>query len=195
MMKRISCLLVSLMLLVSVAIAEDIDLKALTDEQLKDLKTQIDAELALREANDTLNNDTHNSEVVLYDQDGIKLYLTGEHTIREIYDDRNMLDLTCIIVNNSSAIVSLIYRDSDCSINDWETGDVGYRANASSLSFEARPGKKAKGVICFDIYKADIKDYSEIESIEFTLHLFYNNIIHSKTIHLEPKDGNIILVE
>ena len=198
-MKRITCLFLSLMLLVSVAIAEDIDLKVLTDEQLRDLKIQIDAELALREANDTLNNDRSNSDVVLYDQDGIKVYLTREYKLRKSLIGDDLIDFNCVLINNTSYIVNLY--GTDASINDWDTNNAAFYPR-SGTEFKANPGKKIMGVVCLNLSNAGIKDYSEIESIEFILGIYFDGRDYysnkpnlSRSIRLEIINGHMMMKE
>lgn len=56
-MKRLICTLIALMMLCSIASAESVDLKSMTEDQLRELRTQIDTELAARQTEQMLDSE------------------------------------------------------------------------------------------------------------------------------------------
>lgn len=57
-MKKILCILVALLLIVPAGLAEGVDLKSMTEEELRSLRTAIDTELAVRYTASMLEKDT-----------------------------------------------------------------------------------------------------------------------------------------
>lgn len=56
-MKRLVCTLIAFMMLCSIASAESVDLKSMTEDQLRELRTQIDTELAVRQTEKMLGSE------------------------------------------------------------------------------------------------------------------------------------------
>ena len=181
-MKRIFCLLVMVMICcISFAYAADIDLSQMSDAELKELITH---------AQEELNSRTQGKDAtpVLYDDNGIKLYLTGKHDIQH-RTDAELVYFEYIVENNTSSDLEISGRDGY--VNGW---DIGY------VSFYGEPnaGKKAKDVFCVDIKPASISEYKAIEEIEFTIELYLGKSKYSlsdpsykKKITMILKDGTV----
>ncbi len=190
-MKRIICFLIAFICLPLFASAE-YDFSSMTDSELVELISNAQEELKNR-------SEGAKKEIVLYDDDGIKVYLTRNYKIRDLITKEKVIDIECIIENTSSRSVVLYVPNS--SMNDWESGSAPCYGD-SSFDFEVSPNKKAKGVICFSLKEANVKEYSEIEKIDFLLGLYFNGRSYisnppnsSKKICLEFIDGVIVLSE
>lgn len=153
MMKRmIAALLATLLLLTVCAFAEGTDFASMTDEELHALVDGARNELANRELSAT-------ADTVLVDQDGVKVYLTGENRVSS---SGTYLYLEAVVVNDSDKKVSVGVDTS--SINGWDVygGGIG----------ETNSGKKQKGEFSFSLEDADISSYEELEDLEMELYLY-----------------------
>lgn len=166
MKKLVSLLLVLILLLPVLACAEDYS--TWETEQLREAQKAIRNELLSRElvaAKDT----------VLIDQDGVKLYLTGEHDYMG-----TLLRLNCVAINNSDKKVSINVVDG-C-VNGWDVSSVGIA--------EISPGKKKKGSLMFNMNDTDVSQYEEVEELEFVLQIYdmdaWKAISKTDTIILTP---------
>ena len=154
-MKKIITLILAAILLIScTAMAETaIDFTTLTDEQLHELVDGARNELTKRELN-------MSADLVLIEQDGVTVYLTGEY---ELWGSDNVyIDFEVVVVNDSDKTVSILVDSA--SINGWDV----YGSGVSDTS----AGKKQKGTLEFLLTDADISTYEEIEDIELTLTIY-----------------------
>lgn len=88
------------------------------------------------------------------------------------------------------------------SINGWEIGFSPCYRGSNYDFFTASKDKKAKGIICFNLREANAKTYEDIEEIEFTLGIYYDELsiitdepVLNKRIKLEFKNGVIMYSE
>ena len=142
-MKRLISLILALTLLGSLALAEA-DLTTMTDDELHALVDGARRELTKREL-------VAGEKLVLIEQDGVTLYLTGAN--------RNTNDFTylgAVLVNDNDFPV-LVTAD-EFSANGWDVWCGGFD--------KTEAGKKKKGEITFKSVDAEIADLSEIEDIE-----------------------------
>lgn len=96
-MKKIALLLL-LSLALSTACAEGLDFSSMDDAQLHTIIDSARNELAMREL-------VMSENVVLFEQDGVSVYLTGEYETME-YDSENLyMLLKAVIINDSNAAV------------------------------------------------------------------------------------------
>ena len=153
MRKLISFFLVLVLLLsVSVAVSEDFDMSSMTDEQLHKILDSVRNELTKREL-------VFGEKTVIFDQDGVQVYLTGDCSVGKRYTE-----LYAVVVNNSDVPVRFeTSPDYTITVNGWDTwGDPDYLRTTS-------PGKKQKGYINFNSENAEITSFDQIEDIEITL--------------------------
>ena len=148
-MKRlISLVLVLLLMIPVIAYAEDYS--AWETEQLRETQNAIRNELLSREliaAKDT----------ILIDQDGVKLYLTGDYEFSGDY-----LRLNCVLINNTDKEISIDFEA--VSINGWEV----YGSGTGSVS----AGKKKKDTLTFNAADAEVTEYEQIEEIEIKMYIY-----------------------
>ena len=151
MKKLITIILAMAMLLPAVALADLPDVTSLSDQELKDLIEVCSAELASR---DTAKEE----ETLLFDQDGVKLYQTGEAYVYDEY-------LYVPVAIHSEKDFELSLGMENVKINGWETYSNGVFVIA---------GAKKKDKLTFKIADADISEISQIESLEFSWVVFNN---------------------
>ena len=154
MKKFITLMLICILLLGCTAIAESaVDFTAMTDDQLHQIIDGARNELTKRELN-------MSADLVLIEQDGVTVYLTGEY---ELWGSDNVyIDFEVVVVNDSDKTVSILVDAA--SINGWDV----YGSGVSDTS----AGKKQKGTLEFLLTDADISTYEEIEDIELTLTIY-----------------------
>lgn len=145
-MKRIIAFLLAalLMCLFCAAGAEGTDFAVMSDDELHALVDGARNELAKREL-------TAAEGTVLFEQEGVTVYLTGEHEVKSGY-----LDLEAVVVNDRDCTVAIAVNSA--SINGWNvfSGGIG----------ETSPGKKQKGMLSFSLEDASLSSFEEIEEIE-----------------------------
>jgi len=152
-MKRLISVILTLLMFVSCfAIAEGTDFSAMDDATLHAMINGARNELTKREMVAAEN-------IVLFEQDGVSVYLTGKHEVWG--SDSYYLDLEAVLVNDSAASVYL-YIDT-AYVNGWEVYAGGITDTAA--------GKKQKANIDFSISEAGITTYEEIEEIEVNIWL------------------------
>jgi len=180
-MKKVLCMIIAVICLSSFAYAE-FDFSSMTDSELLELISSAQTELKNR-------SDAKDKEIVLYNENDIKVYLTRNYKIRELVTKGEfVIDFECIVENNSSYDVTMKVPDS--SMNDWELGVASCYTGSGGFGISVSSNKKGKGVICFSLYKTNIRQYKDIRKIDFTLNLFLgNDYFYSKDICLEFVDG------
>lgn len=155
-MKRAFCLVLAIMLCwISSAFAAEIDLPSMSNEELRDLITRAQAELDSRSQADDVTP-------ILYEGNGIKLYLTGKYEIQH-RKDADLVYFEYIVENSSSRDLEISGKDGY--VNGWSIGYVSFYG-------EPKAGKKAKDVFCVDIKPAGISEYKDIETVEFTVEFY-----------------------
>lgn len=151
-MKKLAFLLAILLVFTS-AYAEEWDVASMDDATLHSIIDGVRNELAKRELNADENT-------VLFEQDGVTVYLTGDHRIDD-YGDSLYLCLDAVIINENEKNV-WISTDSAC-VNGWNVYADGMP--------ETNSGKKQKCEVSFLISDADISTYEEVEDVEFVFSL------------------------
>ena len=154
MKKTLSFFIALLVLLTCTAFAEAaLDYTAMTDEQLHQIIDEARNELTKREMVAAEN-------LVLFEQDGVTVYLTGAY---EPWGSDNVyLDLEAVVINDSDKTVSILI--DACSINGWDV----YSSGVSDTS----AGKKQKGQLEFLLTDAGISTYEEIEEVEIDFTIY-----------------------
>lgn len=152
MRRIVSFMLVVVLLFCCTAYSEGLDVSSMTDEQLHKIIDLAKNELLKREL-------IAQEKLIIFDQDGVQLYLTGEYKFRLPY-----MELNAVVINNSDVTVAFS-TDYKVSVNGWEVwGDPDYLGKTS-------PGKKHKGNFTIKIEDAEVGSFDEIEEIEFNLTL------------------------
>ena len=147
-MRKLIALLVTIIMLFSCsALAEDYS--SMTDDDLHSMLNSIRNELLKRDL-------VYNEKIVLFDQDDVQVYLTGDCDFRLPYTK-----LYAVVINNSTNPVRFAFaNDYKISVNGWEVwGDPDYLGTTS-------PGKKQKGYINIKMEDAEVASFEEIEEIE-----------------------------
>ena len=173
-MKKLMVLLMVFAMFVvnSACMAEGQDYSTMDDATLHEIIDSVRNELTKREM--TLAENT-----VLFETEGVTLYLTGDYEVWG--SDNYYLDLTAVVVNDSD---KTIYVAVDSAyINGWEAYGSGITDTAA--------GKKQKGTLEFLLSDADISTYEEVEDIEINFRLVdtesYDTIaeLEPVTIHIK----------
>lgn len=151
MKKLITIILAMAMLLPVVALADLPDITSLSDQELKDLIEVCSAELASR---DTAKAE----ETLLFDQDGVKLFQTGE---AYVYDEYMYIPVAI----HSEKDFELSLGMENVKLNGWDVYSSGVFVSANA---------KKKGELSFKIADADVSEISQIESLEFSWVIFNN---------------------
>lgn len=153
-MKKLALILAIVILVVfASAFAEGMDFASMSDEQLQMIIDGAQTELANRKG-DSVNDG------ILIDQDGVKVYLTGNH---EIWGNESLyLDLEVVVENNSDKTISILI--DSMSVNGWNVYGFGVS--------DTQPGKKQKGNLEFCLSEAGISTYEEVEEIEFIFTIY-----------------------
>ena len=138
------------------ASAEGLDYAAMSDEQLQAIIDAARNELSKRKL-------VLAEKTILFNQDGVSAYLTGEYEIED-YDDV-YLSLELVVINDSDKTV-WISTDS-VSVNGWNVFSYGIP--------ETTAGKKQKTDLEFCISDAEITSFEEVEEVEFVFNLVDEN--------------------
>ena len=169
MKKKVLAMAAAFALLCTPCLADDLDYASMSDEELHAVVDGARNELASREL--TMAGDT-----VLFDQDGFKVYLTGNNEISEYSP---FLRLEAIAINDTDKTVD--FRISEASVNGWDVYCGGIEVNA---------GKKKKDGLGIDLSSTDVKTMEDIEEIELKMYLYdsdaYERLTDEITITLHP---------
>ncbi|MDO5324459.1 MAG: hypothetical protein Q4G06_10590 [Clostridia bacterium] len=170
-MKRLALLLIFVLVFTTVfACAEVYNFSEMDNAQLYEILESVQAELAKRKPQSSEDADNP----VLIDQEGIYMYLTGNHEVWG-YEDSWYLDLEVVVENNSDVTVSILADGS--SINGWNVAGFGIT--------DTQSGKKQKGSIELYLTDAEISTFEEVEEIELHL-LIYNSDDWETIATVEP---------
>lgn len=149
-MKKLFVTLAVICLLAGTAAAESMDYTAMTNEELHQIINLARNELTRREL-------AAGSKILLFEQDGVSLYLTGGYEIQEWGTGKHVLKLEGIVINDSDQMIDV--RIDTVTVNGWEVyGGIIQKVDA---------GKKKKDTFEIRLYDGDIHSYEEIEDIEF----------------------------
>lgn len=147
-MKKLLSVIMVVCIIMSFAIAE-MDLSAMTDEELYQLRTRINLELAernVREENIIFEND----DILLYSMNKGSDYSDGYH-------------LKVAFVNKSDEDLGLMF--DYVIINGWQF-------TIYDMIQPVQKGMKTQDTITLDYHSAELNDKSEMESLEFGFHTF-----------------------
>ncbi len=154
-MKKVFAILLAAMLLCGTCVAEGLDYASMTDEQLHAVVDAARNELATREL-------VAGGKVLLFDQEGVQVYLTGDFTADAFATDTmRFMRAPVIVINNSEKNIN-VSIDS-MSVNGWEVNSAGF----SKIS----AGKKQKDELYFNAVETDVEAVEGIETIEITFKL------------------------
>lgn len=160
-MKRIFALILALLLIGSAAFAAVPDISGCSDDELRQL-------IDLARNRLYVNALSVEKDAVLVEQDGIKLYLTGEY-MTSFSKSWGFLYVNCVIVNNNAFEAKVGIEN--CSINGWDAYGDGTSSCAA--------GKKKKVELTFSLYDADISSLDDLEDITFNFYT-YNSDSHKR---------------
>lgn len=149
----------------------------MTDAQLHDIVDAARNELTKREL-------VAAEKTVLFEQDGVTVYMTGDYTIREssISDDI-WLKINIVVVNDSGRDVGINIVNP--SVNGWDV-------SASILSTTTK-GKKSKQELTLNVKDAEVKSLEEIEELEIAFRMYdgetYKNFadVPAVTLHFNAQ--------
>ena len=147
-MRKLAWILI-VVLLFGCATAEGFDFASMSDDQLQAVIDGARNELTKRVLVAAENT-------VLFEQEGVTVYLTGDYEVTEYDPETVYLKMDTVIVNDSDRTVWIL-TDSLC-INGWEVYAYGLP--------DTNAGKKQKCVLEFMISDAGISSYEEIEDME-----------------------------
>lgn len=160
-MKRLVSMLLCLVMLISSTALAEIDYASMTSEELEQLIADAQAELDRRGGNEQ-DPDGFYADRVLFDIEGVRMYLTGEYTVKESFG--NMRFYVEVVVENNSTQELGCMPSGSFSVNGW-TG----KWDAPSIP---PAGNKTKGKLTFDMEAASISTFEEIKEVEFGLRVY-----------------------
>lgn len=139
------------------AFAELPDFASMTDEELHDLINAARNELKVREL-------IAEKDTVILEQDGVKVYLTGNYEVKDYTSSsgRILLRLEAVVVNDTDTTVSIMFDASV--VNGWDVGN--------SAIVDVSSGHKKKDNFEFTISDAEISSYEEIEDMELSMYVY-----------------------
>lgn len=150
-MRRLFALLMAAMLLLAVpAFAEETDFASMTDEALHALIDGARNELVKREL-------VAGGKILLFEQDGVQLYLTGNYTVQSWGEGKPVLQLEGIVINDTEQMIG-VYIDT-VAVNGWDV--------YGGCIINVDPGKKKKASFEIRLYDGEAMTYEEIEEITF----------------------------
>lgn len=177
--------LVTVVCCASNALAGEIDLSKMSREELQNLINRAQTELNIR-------YQTENVLPVLYEENGIKLYLTGENFVQH-RADADLAYIGYIVENNTSYDLEISGKDGY--VNDWDINTVPFYG-------EPKAGKKARDVFCLKLTPAGISELEDIETVEFTIEFYLGKSKYSFGIqpdyskHIKMTIGNgFVIIE
>ena len=145
------------------------DLSKFSDDDLRAALSAIRNELTRR----SLVTD---EKTVIFDQDGIQVYLTGEYEVWG--SDTKYITFNAVVINDSESNIGVSL--DDVSINGWNVYGSGIDDTVA--------GKKQKSSIEFNLTDAEISSFEEIEDIEFVVSAYdsdsYDTIATSDVVTL-----------
>ena len=153
MKKAFSLILLLCLVLYSISYADSIlNLSLLSDEDLYQLRNDIDAEIVLRHGTSEQTN-----EQPVYNKDGIVIYKNGD-----IEKSITGAELSLLIENNTDKFITLC--PIAFTVNGIQLGDFDA---PYSLCEGLLPGNKTYSTSYFSIDKCGVKDEKEIKMIKF----------------------------
>lgn len=160
--KKFLCAFFALVMLFAAALpleafADGPDVSGMTTEELHALINAARNELTAREL-------SAGGETVLFDQGGVKVYLTGNYSI-ESYDWATYIYFEAVVINDTDATIDVYFISS--TVNGWDVNSVGIG--------EITAGHKKKGTFELTISDAEINSYEEIEDAEFVFYVMDND--------------------
>lgn len=171
-MKKLFAVLMVLMLVFGMtAFAEEFDFASMDDAALQELIDGARNELEKR--GQAQGGQTVAENTVLFEQNGVTVYLTGDHEVWG--SDSYYLDLGVVLVNDSEKTVSVLIDTAY--VNGWEVYGGGITDTGA--------GKKQQAVLDFCISDANISTYEEVEEIEMNF-IIIDSDTYDTIAELEP---------
>ena len=152
-MKRIVSLVVATILLLTMTAFAEMDFSSMTDEELHDVIDAARIELTKREC--ILEED-----VVLFSQDGVTLYLTGENSISS---DGKFVYIGGVLLNENEFTVSIMNNSSQ--INGW-------MSFMNSFFGAVAPGARSAGELQFKIEGTDVATIDDLNELTVVIDIF-----------------------
>lgn len=147
-MKKLFCILFASLMILSAASAE-MDLKSMTNEELLAILSAVQNELYER-------NHTNDSKLVLFDQDGMQVYLTG------ITQEYGYLKFEAVFINDTDRTLSI--HNKSCTLNGWDV----YCGIIGSTSAHS----KKKDTFSINMEDADITKIADFQTITWDFYAF-----------------------
>lgn len=140
----------------SVAAAESVDLSALSDQQLADLKARIVAEMESRHpVEETVFHFKDGGPWVLANSDGVKVYLTGRRKYSMPY-----YSLEAVFENESGHSLSVWAKDIKLD---------GWNMSGGLICGTIKSGEKKASEFAFNIEEALLSSFSDMKDLTFSV--------------------------
>lgn len=165
-MRKLIIAILILSMLPIVAFA-DVDVTAMTDQELKDLISACSAELLTR-------IETEPEGTLLFNEGGMRAYQTGEAYI----DNQGLLRVPVTICNDLDERAAIMPKDETC--NGWDIMSNG--------GAETKAKSKKKGEFTFWVNKADVTDISQIVSLSYRWTVFSMESVKTVYEQEEPEE-------
>lgn len=154
-MKKFVSIVMVLVLLYSVSFAEEIDWANMSDDAIQSIIDAGRNELIKRQP-------VFGEKVMLIDQDGLQVYLTGKYDYLDYGEDSQYFQLEVVYINDSDTRQAISI--DDVYVNGWSI----YGGVLSAID----PGKKVKDTLGFDVTDAEITAYEDIQEIQLSFHSY-----------------------
>lgn len=159
--RRVLCALILLVLcfarsIPAYAAAEIPDFSSMTTEEIMSFIDAAQDELLSRKAEED------GGSIILVDQDGVKVYMTGNHSVAEYGNGTIDLNFDVVVINNSDRPITVGYKQA--SVNGW---NVGFLTNIGQVP----AATKTKGTIGYRLSDADISSFAEVEEIATSFYI------------------------
>ena len=149
-------IVLTIALLFSASMAESVDLSAMTDQELTDLKGRIVRELEARNPVQPVDiRLVSGRQTMLVNEDGIKIYLTGRYS--STWKNEAII-LGTAFENESGQALSAWMKDAE--LNGWVI-------SGGAISSTIRDGQKKASDLTIPVAAAMITDLSELKDLTF----------------------------
>lgn len=157
-MKQLLALIVCGVLMLSVSVAFASDLSSMSDTQLKEQLDAIRNELTVRGL-------VTENKTVLFDQNGVQIYINGDVKVAKPYDwaDEVYLYIPVIVVNSSGDNYGITLENA--SVNGWSV--YGDDENGATPA-----GKKSKATLYFELEDTDVETLEDFTDVEFLIRIY-----------------------
>lgn len=156
-MKKLCALLLALLLIGSIALAEQLDFASMTDEELNAIISSAQEELNSRNGGD----DTE----YWYNENGITVYPAGATKFTDI---GHMYQYAVAVENNTDKTISL---STDCVVNGWAVMSTGIQ--------DVAPGQSKKDFISMFASDIGVEGEDDVETFDISIEIYddeYNSL-------------------